>query len=314
MGESALWYTKYRPHTLDEFVWKDNSTKNKLTEWIEDGKIPHLILSGPYGTGKTSFALLMVEVMGLEASDYLFVNASLNTGVDTIRTDIIGFCENAGWSGQRLVVLDEADRLSASAQDSLKGVMDTYGDTTRFIFTSNHIHRMTGALKSRARTIMFDVMDSESFITKLGEIGLAEDVLDLDDESQVAVLEDIMDKTYPDLRKAIDLLQDCVVGGVVTSLSKTSEAESPWEDIVANALTSDAGVIPLRDMLASIPVNEIEKIYRYLYENVPAIYADQDASKGNVAVLKIAEYMDMNSRSAFPDITLAALIIELSRL
>jgi replication-associated recombination protein RarA len=314
MGESELWYAKYRPHTLEEFVWRDAKTKKKLTDWIEGGKIPHLILSGPYGTGKTSFALLMVEVMGLEASDYLFVNASLNTGVDTIRTDIIGFCENAGWSGQRLVVLDEADRLSASAQDSLKGVMDTYGDSTRFIFTSNHIHRMTGALKSRARTIMFDVMDSDSFITKLGEIGLAEGVLDLDDGAQVAVLEDIMDKTYPDLRKAIDLLQDCVIDGVVSSLSMTSEAEAPWEDIVANALTSVAGVIPLRDMLASIPVGEMEKIYRYLYENVPAIYADQDADKGNVAVLKIAEYLDLHSRSAFPDITLAALIIELSRL
>jgi len=314
MGESELWYTKYRPHTLDAFVWKDAKTKKKLTDWVEGEKIPHLILSGPYGTGKTSFAMLMAEVMGLESSDYLFVNASLNTGVDTIRTDIIGFCENAGWSGQRLVVLDEADRLSASAQDSLKGVMDTYGDTTRFIFTSNHIHRMTGALKSRARTVMFDVMDSESFITKLSEIGIAEGVLDLDDDGQFAVLEDILDKTYPDLRKGIDLLQDCVVDGAIAPLSKTSEAESPWEDIVTNALTSDSGVIPLRDMLASIPVSEMEKIYRWLYENIPGIYADQDADRGNVAVLKIAEYLDMNSRSAFPDITLAALIIELSRL
>lgn len=314
MGESALWYTKYRPHTLDEFVWKDEDTKKKLTKWITGAEIPHLILSGPYGTGKTSFARMVAEVMGLEASDYLFVNASLNTGVDTIRTDIIGFCENAGWSGQRLVVLDEADRLSASAQDSLKGVMDTYGESTRFIFTSNHIHRMTGALKSRARTIMFDVMDSDSFITKLGEIGLAEGVLDLDNEVQVSVLEDILDKTYPDLRKAIDLLQDCVVGGVVTPLSKTSEAETPWEDVVVGALTSETGVIPLRDMLASIPVGEMEKIYRYLYENIPAIFADDDPEKGNKAVLRIAEYLDMNSRSAFPDITLAALIIELSRL
>ncbi len=314
MSENSLWYTKYRPHTLEDFVWKDDATKAKVLKWLGREDLPHLILAGPAGTGKTSLAMLVAEILKLEASDFLFVNASLKTGVDTIRTDIIGFCENSGWSGQRLVVLDEADRLSASAQDSLKGVMDTYGDNTRFIFTSNHIHKMTLPLKSRARTIMFDVIDTDSYITKLGEIGLAEGVLDLEDQTQVDTLQDIMDKAYPDLRKGIDLLQDCVLDGKVTPLSKTSESESPWEDIVANALTSAAGIIPLRDMLASIPVSEVEKIYRYLYENIPAIYAEEDADKGNRAVLMIADHLDMNARSAFPDITLAALIIKLSRL
>ncbi len=314
MSSSELWYAKYRPHTLDDFVWRDENTKNKLTEWIREERIPHLILSGPYGTGKSSMAMLMAEVLELESSDYLFINASINTGIDTIRTDIIGFCENAGWSGQRLVVLDEADRLSTSAQDSLKGVMDEYGDDTRFIFTSNHIHRISGALKSRARTIMFDVMDSDNFVTKLCDIGIAEGVLDIEDETQAEVIEQIVDKTYPDLRKGIDLLQDCVVDGSVSPLSNTSEAEATWESIVSDALVSESGVIPLRDMLASIPVSEMEKIYRYLYQNIPAIYAEDDKSKGNDAVIAIAEYMDMNSRSAFPDITLAALIIKLSRL
>lgn len=312
MSDKELWYNKYRPQSLDDYVWKDESTKAKITGWIQNpNDLPHLIMAGPYGTGKTTLALLLFHELKLDRADYLFINASLNTGIDTIRQDIIGFCENAGWTGIKIVVLDEAERLSQSAQKSLKGVMDTYGDHTRFIFTTNNLGSIAGALKSRARTVIMDAMDREEYIFRLVEIAQSEGVMP-DVDAGLPIIETITNQTYPDLRKAIDIMQDSTVEGLLTEPSERSETEADWESFVVDTIVDLKNIVVLREMLAGVPANEIVDIYRFLYEKATAIFEDNEIC--GAAVELIAEHLDMHTRATFPDITVASLLIKLSRL
>ncbi len=307
---TELWYDKYRPKTLDEYVWKDESVRLKIQKWINNpGGQPNLIIAGPYGVGKTTLALLLRNEFGLENSDFLFVDASIDTKIDDIRENVISFCENTGWSGIKLVVLDEAENLSQKAQESLKGTINRYGAYTRFIFTTNNLSRISGGMKSRARSIVIDALDSEAFMEKLFKIGVAEGIIPEDfSDDDMNVMVAIQDRSYPDLRKAIDLLQDSVSedGTLVLSRSST-ETSRPWGEFIVDTIMGETGVAAIRDFTASMSKVEIEDVYRFLYTDTTELFDDEGE-----AVRLIASYLDKNSRSAFPDITLTALLDELS--
>lgn len=303
MSKKELWYHKYRPQNLEDYVWKDDGVRQDFETWVENpALLPNIILAGPWGTGKTTLALILEDLLGLDRSDYLFINASLNTGIDTVRTDIISHCENTGWGSIKVVVLDEAERFSQSAQDSLKGVMDTYGEYTRFIFTTNRLSRMSEGLVSRSRTIHIDAMDMNAFIQRLLKI-LEEEEVEIDNDG-VEVLQSIVDRTYPDMRKAIGLLQQSVANGKVQPLTEESETSSAWEKIIVDTVAGNVSLMEMRKALADLRREDIEDIYRFLYRE----------TEEHEAVVLIAEYLDRHTRTPFPDITLSALLIKLKEI
>ncbi len=305
---SGIWYHKYRPQTLDDYVWKNPQLRQDIENWVSNPTaLRNLVLAGPYGTGKTSLALMMQDLLGLDSGDFLFINASLNRGIDMIRQDIVSHCENAGWGGIKVVVLDEAERLTESAQESLKGVMDTYGEYTRFIFTTNRLSRISGGLKSRSRIVIVDQIDELAFSNRIVQIAQSEGVFDEDSSmEEVEAIQGIIDKTYPDMRKAIELLQDSVHDGKVCSPSDEESMSAGWVDFIVDTLTGNGTLDGTRQYLAGIRTEEMEDIYRFLYEHV-----EEYCNDPHMAVVTVAEYLDRHSRSTFPDITLAALLIKL---
>lgn len=315
MSEKFLWYHKYRPTNLDGYVWKNDELKKRMENWIENPEyLPNIIFHGHPGTGKTTLSKLIPLVLGIDDEDVLFINTSRkeHSGIDAIRGLITDFCENAGWSGLKIVIIDEADRLTLPAQDGLRGVMDGFGGHVRFLFTCNHFRRMSPALKSRARAIEIDAMDQEMLIRRLLEIGEAEGVLDSGKDTDLESVVKIVDSTYPDVRKATDILQDVFQGGSSLEEALTYSRAASWEENVLQSILERSEPNEIKELSSSIRQTEIEDVYRFLYTNSGILFRDSELER--FAIRRIADYMFKNSFGGFPDILLSGLLIELSEL
>ena len=171
-----LWVDKYRPNKLDGYVWRDNAQRKQVESWITEKSIPHLLLSGTPGIGKTTMAKMLVSELGVQDADVMEVNASRETGIDFIRSKIIPFISSIAWGPFKVVLLDEADRLSPQAQDSLKGIIEQYSAYARFILTCNNANMVVPALHSRCQQFHFNKLDQTEFTARAATILVNEDV------------------------------------------------------------------------------------------------------------------------------------------
>ncbi len=298
-----LWYEKYSPTDLDQFVWSSAEIKDKLDAWIVDPlAYPSLLLSGPTGTGKTSMTRI-IRTMLKDRADIKFIPASLRSGVESIRDEIVGFCEAGGWNDIKLIIMDESDRLSVDAQEALRNVVDRYVDDVRFIFTCNRPEKMIDPLKGRLWEIVVDGLDDTDFTERLLDILEQEEVDASSDESINRLLE-IVRVNYPNLRHAISDLQWSVVDGVL--VEPTDEAhKAPWE-LQMMEVVNQFDVAVARSLVAAMRPDEYERAYRVLYEQSEVFGELEDE-----AILIIAEYLHRHSQAGLPDITLCACLIKL---
>ena len=132
-----LWVEKYRPETVQGYVFKDNSQRKQVMSWIKDAGIPHLLFSGSPGTGKTTLAKVLIKELNVQGADVMYINASRDNGVEMIRRKISNFSETMPWGEFKVILLDEADHISPEGQAALRGVMEQYHHTVRFILTCN---------------------------------------------------------------------------------------------------------------------------------------------------------------------------------
>lgn len=207
-----IWVEKYRPKTLDDLLLDDYNKKI-----IEDfGKeIPHLLLTGSPGLGKTSLSKIIVE--NILECDYLYINASDENGVDTIREKVIGFAQTMSFDGGlKIVILDEADQLSTQAQSILRNVMESYASTTRFILTGNYKHKIIPALQSRCQSI--SLHSSLKEITRRCLEILKKEKIEIP-ENQKKNLVELIRNYYPDIRKCINELEKYSKSGVLNIVS-----------------------------------------------------------------------------------------------
>lgn len=300
-----LWYERYRPTTLDDYVWTNPETRELLEKWIADPLgYPHLILAGTTGTGKTTMAKIIRSMVG---TDSRFIPASLRSGVDTIRNEIVGFCESGGFDGVKIIILDEADRMSLDAQEMLRNVFDLYADDVRFIFTCNKPDKIIDPIKGRMWVVEITQLDEEQFTDRLAEIAQQEG-FDLEQEANVECILEIVGSRYPNMRAAISELQRSANGPVlsrVVAAAASSDWEADMQDLIENTPTVDH----IRSLVARIRPDDFENVYRFLYER-SNIWGDFEGD----AVVTIAEHLWKHSQAGLPDITLTACLIKLTEL
>lgn len=302
-----LWVEKYRPKTVEGYVFRDDSQRNQILTWIKEGSIPHLLLSGTAGIGKTTLAKMLINELEIEHYDVLELNASRTNSVIDVRDRITNFVQMIPFGPFKVVLLDEADYLSPAAQAALRGVMEEYHETARFILTCNYPNKIIPAIHSRCQGFHIEKTDQVEFTARVATI-LVEEVIEFD----LDTLDTYVKATYPDLRKCINFVQQNVRDGHLLSPESSDAGEADWKidmvDLFKKGKIQDA-----RKLVCSRAMpEEIDGIYRWLYDNLDLFGKDDDTKDS--ALLIIKQGLVDHALIADPEINLAAVLIKLARL
>lgn len=269
--EHSLWVEKYRSKTLDEYVGNDD-IKSKIKENIEANDIPHLIFSGTTGTGKTTLGKIVVKNLDC---DYLYLNASDENGIETIREKVKGFASTATFKSLKVVLLDEADFLTQPAQSALRNLIEEYSFYTRFILTCNYIERIIEPLRSRC-DIYFVNPPSKSAVAK----HVCTNILDVEDiKYDMKDVVQIINEFYPDIRSIIKTLQS----NSKSKELKITTLDDSWCKKLVKILESrdKKAWYTIRQLVADSEVDDFQVAYQYLFEHL------DEFSHGNDAALSV---------------------------
>ena len=301
-----LWVEKYRPSTIDGYVFRDSHQKDQVQRWIKEGTIPHLLFSGNAGIGKTTLAKILLNELGINDLDVLEINASRENDVDTVRTKIINFVQMIPFGAFKVVMLDEADYLSPNAQAALRGVMETYATTSRFILTCNYPNRIIPALHSRCQGFHVEKVDQLEVFKRLETILNAENIV-YDDET----LANYVAATYPDLRKCINSVQMNSMDGKLHRPEKSDAGEADYKFEMVELFKAGKIADARKLVCSQARPEEMEDIYRWMYDNI-AIFGDD--AKQEKAILIIKQGLVDHTLVSDVEINLAATLIRLAHL
>jgi|TARA_X000000950_G_scaffold9863_1_gene10922 DNA polymerase III delta prime subunit len=301
-----LWVEKYRPKDVDGYVFRDEHQKRQVQQWIKDGTIPHLLFSGNAGIGKTTLAKILLAQLEVNDLDVLEINASRTNSVEDVRDKVVNFVQMIPFGEFKVVLLDEADYLSPNAQAALRGVMEEYHTTSRFILTCNYPNRIIPALHSRCQGFHIERIDQTEFTARVAEILIAEEITpDLD------VLDTYVKATYPDLRKCVNMVQMNSVNGTLVPPEKSDAGDSDYK-LEMTELFKAGKITQARKLVCSqARPEEIEDVYKWLYDNID-LFGDEE--KQESAILIIKQGLVDHTLVSDPEINLAATMIRLARM
>lgn len=301
-----LWVEKYRPKTVDGYVFRDEAQRSQVKTWIKDKSIPHLLFSGNAGIGKTTLAKLLFHELDINPLDILEINASRTNSVDDVRDKIISFIQMIPFGDFKIVLLDEADYFSTNAQAALRGVMEEYHSTARFILTCNYPNKIIPAIHSRCQGFHIAKIDQTDFTARIAEILISEGVA-----FELDTLDTYVKATYPDLRKCINMVQMNSQDGKLLEPQQGDTGESDWK-LEMVELFKAGKIHDARKLLCgSVRPEEMEGIYRWLYDNIELFGSEEQQDS---AVLIIKQGLVDHTLVADPEINLAATLINLGSL
>ena len=302
-----LWTERYRPNTVEGYVFRDESQKRQVQTWIKDQSIPHLLLSGSPGIGKTTLAKLLLNEIGIEDFDLLEINASRQRGIDEVKNRITNFISMIPFGPFKVVLLDEADFLTPEAQAAMRGVMEEYSNTSRFILTCNHPNKIIPAIHSRCQQMHFASIDQVEFTARAATILVAENI-----EFDLDLLDTYVKATYPDLRKCINLLQQNSIEGALINPKQEDSGISDYR-IEMIELFKQGKIQAARKLLCGrARPEEMEDIYRWMYTNLD-LFGSTEEQKDS-ALLVIKQGLVDHVICADSEINLAAVLVKLARL
>jgi len=298
--EHSLWVEKYRPTTLDTYIGNEH-LKSKVSVYLESGDLPHLLLYGKAGTGKTTLAKLLVN--NIEC-DYMYINASDENSVDTVRNKVRGFASTMGFKDYKIIILDECDYITPNAQAALRNLMETFSKHCRFILTCNFVERIIDPIQSRCQSFQVIPPSKKEVAVHMTNI--------LEEEGIASKVDDIaglVNAGYPDIRRVINSCQRQCVDGMLV-VDKQSLVESDYKmklmEIIKKENKKDAfkGV---RKLLADSQVTDFAELYKLMYDEVDSY------GTGHIAecILIIAKYQLSDSQVVDKEINAMAMIIEL---
>lgn len=294
--QHSLWTEKYRSQILEDYVGNE-SIKDFIQECIAKNDIPHMIFSGPPGTGKTTLAKIIVNSIDC---DYLYINATDERSMDVMRDKVKGFASSASFKSLKVVILDEADFIRIDSQALLRNVIETFSLNTRFILTCNYVERIIDPIQSRCQVLNIIPPSKKDIATHMAIILDKEEI-----EYEAQDLVKVVNKFYPDLRKTL---------GTCQILSKDSKlviddnilVSGSYKELILKELKqpSSKSFNNIRQIIADSQVGEFEEVYKFLFEHIDE-YAQNNI--GEVIVL-LEEYMFHANFKVDKEINMLALI------
>ena len=297
---NTLWVEKYRPSNLDTYIGNDH-LKSKVSVYLESGDLPHLLLYGKAGTGKTTLAKILVK--NIEC-DYLYINASDENNVETVRTKVKNFASTMGFKDYKIIILDECDYITPNAQAALRNLMETFSKHCRFILTCNFVERIIDPIQSRCQSFQIIPPSKKEVAKHIHDILLKENVM-----SDMKDLKVLIDSGYPDIRRVINAAQRNVIKGKL-KLDTTSIIQNDYKLKLLKILkTQDKKTAfkDIRQLLLDNKITDFADLFRLLYDEV------DDWGKGHVAecILIIARYELSDGQVPDKEINAMAMLIEL---
>lgn len=299
--DHGLLVERYRPIELENYVGNEH-IKKTIKQYLGQNDIQNLIFYGPAGTGKTTLAKLIVKNLDC---DFLYINASDERGIETIRDKVSGFASSASFKPLKVVILDEADFLTIQAQASLRNVIETFSRTTRFILTCNYVERIIDPLQSRCQTLKVVPPSKQDIAYHLMDVFKSEEVDCSADDLKI-----IVNQYYPDIRKMLNTIQLSIQDSEVVIDKSILVSSNYMSQVLKELSNAKPNWREIRQIIANANVSDFEELYRYLYDNA-SVYAN--GNEGMVAVY-INEYSYQSNFRIDKEINAMALIQKLIEL